>query len=260
MHDYVQLGAEFNQDSNLRVDFEMLESFCMKELQKKPEILFSEETKTVEYFVFTENLGKKLALIQEPPKLSIVSAELPEDASKWIEKIRKKSLPEVQRLTKSLLSASADYQSKGNLSLFDLCLQLGWEQDFPQAITSLQIFKELNLTHLEKLNEHLEILTSAAKLDDIDIEFCEIDDDVLERFNEKLDDMENEDILKLKNELMKFINRTLVEQDPSKLEGTNLIYYVELDAGEDLDSDSWEGLELKNLKHFLEVLEEKAQE
>ena len=115
MHDYVQLGAEFNQDSNLRIDFDMLETFCMTELHKKPEILFSDETKTIETFIFTENLCKISTLIPAPPKLSLPSASLPSDAVHWISLIKKKSLPEVQRLTSALLSASADHHSNGSL-------------------------------------------------------------------------------------------------------------------------------------------------
>lgn len=67
--------------------------------------------------------------------------------------------------------------------------------------------------------------------------------------------MDLEEILGLKNGIMKFISRTLAEQEPSKLEGNNLVYYVELETGEEFGSERWEGLEVRNLKHFLEVLE-----
>ena len=135
-----------------------------------------------------------------------------------------------------------------------------WQRDFGQEITSLQIFKELSLVHLEKLYEHLEILTSESKLDDVDIDFCAIDSEFLEDFMEKLAEMDQNDVSALKNGLMKFISRTLAEQEPGKLEGNNLVYYVELETGEEFDSGGWEGLEVRNLKHFLEVLEARLAE
>ena len=74
--------------------------------------------------------------------------------------------------------------------------------------------------------------------------------------------METEEVVILKGELAKFICRTLAEQDISSLEGkSNLIYYVSLSSEEDIgDVDKWEGLELPNLKHFIEIIDDRLKE